>query len=142
MLVPHHHQQVCQSCGRPLASLTPTCPSCGMPLVRPWPGQSSGFNPWVPYPPFVIPQPPNYTPLLIEVLLNFIGIFGVGWLIAGNQTGGVVLLIVSLVLWPVIALVGIFTMGLGLLCVGPLAVVAMVVNLVLLQQAIQRKACR
>jgi hypothetical protein len=142
-LVPQnpHHQQVCPRCGRLPAYLASTCPSCGMQLVLPWPDQNSGPYPWTLYPPFTIPQPPNYTPLIVEMLLNFIGIYGVGWLMAGNLAGGAVLLIVSLMLWPVVALVGIFTMGLGLLCLGPLAIVAMVINLVVLQQAIKCKAC-
>jgi hypothetical protein len=112
-----------------------------MPLALPWPGQNTGPTSWTLYPPFVIPQPHNYMPLIVEMLLNFIGIYGVGWLMAGNQVRGAVLLIVSLVLWPIIALVGVFTMGLGLLCLGPLAIVEMGVNLMGLQQAIKLKAC-
>ncbi len=135
-----HYQQICSRCGRLPAYLTSICPSCGMPLALPWPGQNSGPTPWTLYPPFVVPQPPSSLPLIVEMLLNFIGIYGVGWLMAGNQARGAVLLMMSLILWPVVALVGIFTMGLGLLCLGPLAVVAMVVNLVVLQQAIKRKA--
>lgn len=140
MLVPQ--QQLCQRCGRLPAYPTAACPSCGKPLALPWPGQSYGPNPWGAYPPFVVvPQPPNHTPLLVEMLLNLIGLYGVGWLMLGKKAGGLVLLVVSLVLWPIVALVGIFTMGLGLLCLGPLAIVAMVVNLVVLKQAIKRNAC-
>ncbi len=140
MLIPQ--QQLCPRCGRLPAYLTSVCPSCGMQLALPWPGQSSGPNPWGAYPPFVmVPQPPNYTPLIVELLLNFIGIYGVGWLILGNLTGGLVLLVASLLLWPVVALLAIFTLGLGVICLGPVAIVMMVINLVLLGQAIKRRAC-
>ncbi|HEU5380004.1 MAG TPA: hypothetical protein VFV38_31665 [Ktedonobacteraceae bacterium] len=142
MLVPQHPNQwqLCPRCGRLPAYLTISCPSCGMPLALPWLGEGSGFNPQGQYPPLVVPQPPNYTPLLIEMLLNFLGIYGVGWLMFGQIAGGSSILVVSLLLWPVVALVGIFTMGLGLICLGPLAIGAMILNLVLLQQAIKRKA--
>ncbi len=73
--------------------------------------------------------------------INFLGIYGAGWLLLGNTTRGLVLLIVSLVLWPVVFLLVIFTLGVGLLCLGPLAIGAIVCNILLLQQAIKRKAC-
>src|SRR5947209_1463564 len=56
------------------------------------------------------------TPVLVEVLLNvFLGIYGVGWLMAGESTTGIVLLICSFVLyWPILIALAVFTLGLGL----------------------------
>ncbi len=136
MLVPQ--TQLCQRCGRLPAFVTSVCPSCGAGLPLPWPCQISGSS----FPPVVgIPPQPHYQPLLVEVLLNFIGIYGVGWLMIGNIAGGLVLLIGSLLLWPVVALLSIFTLGLFLLCLGPVAIVAVICNVLLLQQAIKRKTC-
>jgi hypothetical protein len=77
---------------------------------------------------------------MLEIPLNVLGIYGVGWLMLGNITAGLTLLLGSLVLWPVVVLLSIFTMGLGLACLGPLALGAMIANLLLLQRAIQRDA--
>ena len=139
MLVPQNH--ICPRCGRFPAYPTPVCPSCGVRLPVPWPGQNYGPYPSAPFSPIVLVSQPNYTPLIVELLLNFLGIYGAGWLLLGNTTRGLVLLIVSLVLWPVVFLLVIFTLGVGLLCLGPLAIGAIVCNILLLQQAIKRKAC-
>ena len=143
MLVPQqpHFQQVCQRCGRLPAYRTAVCPLCGAQLALPWPSQNYGPYPTAPFPPFALAPQANYTPLIVEMFLNLIGLYGVGWLMLGNLAGGIVLLVVSLVLWPVVALVGIFTMGLGVICLWPVAIVALIINLVVLQQAIKRKAC-
>ena len=69
-----------------------------------------------------------------------VGIYGVGWLILGKITGGLTLLLGSLILWPVVVLLSIFTMGLGLVCLCPFALAAMIGNLLLLQRAIKLDA--
>lgn len=142
MLVPHHHfQQICPRCGRLPAYSTAVCPSCGMSLALPRLGQLSGSNPRGIYPPVVVSHSPDYTPLIVEIILNVFGIYGVGWLMLGQLTGGLILLIVSLLLWPVVFLMSILTLGAGLICLGPVAIVALAINLVLLQQAVKRRAC-
>lgn len=80
--------------------------------------------------------------VVAEVLLNlFLGIYGVGWLMAGETMTGVILLIASLVLyWPIVILGSIFTIGLGLLCIVPLAIGGVILNGVLLNNALKRKA--
>lgn len=139
MLVPQQYQQLCQRCGRLPAYPTALCPSCGTPLALPWPNQRfSGPYPSAPFPPDVLLSPPGYAPLMVELLLNCVGIYGVGWLMLGNSAGGMTLLVCSIVLWPLILLLSIFTLGLGLLCFGPLAIGAIVCNGVLLQKAITR----
>ena len=80
--------------------------------------------------------------VLVEVLLSiFLGIYGVGWLMSGETTVGIVLLICSFVVyWPVLIVGTIFTLGLGLLCLGPLAIGAIIFNAIMLNNAIKRKA--
>jgi hypothetical protein len=78
--------------------------------------------------------------LIVEILLSLLGIFGVGWLMAGETTTGVVLLICSVALyWPIIIMGTIFTLGFGLLCLGPMMIAAIIINAVLLNNALKRK---
>src|SRR5438874_9160974 len=83
----------------------------------------------------------NNTPVLIEILLSLFGIYGVGWLMAGETTTGIVLLICSFVIyWPFVILLVVFTLGLGLFCVVPLGIGAVILNAVLLNSTLNRKA--
>jgi hypothetical protein len=81
-------------------------------------------------------------PLIAEILLSLlVGIYGVGWLMAGESTTGVILLVCSFfVYWPIMILGTIFTLGFGLLCLGPLAIGAIIVNTILLNSVLNRKA--
>ena len=90
----------------------------------------------------VNPTNTNNTPVIVEVLLTlFLGIYGVGWLMAGETTVGVILLICSILLyWPIFIIGTIFTFGLGLFCLGPLAIGAIVLNAILLNNSLKRKA--
>ncbi|HLJ36166.1 MAG TPA: hypothetical protein VKU38_21085, partial [Ktedonobacteraceae bacterium] len=82
------------------------------------------------------------TPVVVEVLLNiFLGIYGVGWLMAGETTAGVIMLICSFVVyWPLTIAIGIFTLLIGYACWGPLIIAAWIVNAILLSNALKRKA--
>jgi hypothetical protein len=95
----------------------------------------------------------NSGAVAVEVLLNlFLGIYGVGWLMAGEWGVGIILLICSFVLyWPIlllsiirtiIALIWLASGGSLLwLFLGPLVVIGLIVlNAVLLNNAIKRKA--
>jgi TM2 domain-containing membrane protein YozV len=78
--------------------------------------------------------------LIVEILLSLFGIFGVGWLMAGETTTGVILLICSFALyWPTIILGTIFTLGFGLLCLGPMMIAAIIINAMLLNNVLKRK---
>ncbi len=83
-----------------------------------------------------LPQTSGFA-LLIEILSNCLGLYGVGWLLSGYTRVGVLLLLGSLVLWPIMGLLMIVTLGLALLFVVPLALVLMVCNAVLLSKAIR-----
>ena len=79
--------------------------------------------------------------LVVEIIASFFGIYGIGWLMAGETTTGVLLLIGSFVLyWPIFIVGSILTVGLGLVCLGPLAIAAIIVNAILLNNALNRKA--
>ncbi len=82
----------------------------------------------------------NNTPVIIEVILSIFGIYGVGWLMAGETTTGIILLVCSfLVYWPVMVVMAIFTIG---ICDFPVAIAAVVVNAILLNGALNRKAAQ
>lgn len=84
-----------------------------------------------------------HSALLTEFLLSLVGIFGVGWLLAGETGIGLVLLACSILLyWPVMVLGTIFTLGLGLICLGPFATGAIICNTFLLSRYLKRKAKR
>lgn len=86
----------------------------------------------------------NNGPLIVEILLSLLlGVYGVGWLMAGETSVGIVLLIGTFfIYWPTIILGTIFTLGIGLLCLVPLALGAIVLNAVLLNNLLTRKAAQ
>jgi hypothetical protein len=86
----------------------------------------------------------NSGALIAEILLSlFVGTYGVGWLMAGETTTGIILLICSFVVyWPFMILGTIFTLGIGLICLGPMAIGAITVNAILLNNLLNRKAAQ
>ena len=79
--------------------------------------------------------------VVAEILLSLIGIFGVGWMIGGETTIGIILLICSIfIFWPFMILGTLFTFGLGLLCLIPLAIGAIILNALLCASAMKRRA--
>ena len=79
--------------------------------------------------------------LVAEIILSLFGVFGVGWLIGGETAIGIVLLVCSFVLyWPVMILGTLFTFGFGLICLGPLAIGSIILNALLLNNRLNRKA--
>lgn len=81
--------------------------------------------------------------LAVEILLSFIGIYGVGWLLSGQTMIGVVLLLCSFFLyWPFMILGTILTLGIGLICLGPIAIACIIVNAFMLYGRMKRKAAR
>ncbi len=137
MLVPQN-TPYCRQCGLLPARPTALCPSCSAALPVLWPPQAASTSPLLlPPPSFPAPTFPQVTvsALLIEILFNCLGLYGVGWLLSGNTTVGALLLVGSLVLWPLMGLCIILTMGLALLFVAPLALGLIVCNAVLLSKA-------
>jgi TM2 domain-containing membrane protein YozV/predicted RNA-binding Zn-ribbon protein involved in translation (DUF1610 family) len=87
----------------------------------------------------------NNTPLIVELLLSiFLGIFGVGWLMAGEVITGVILLVCSLFIYlPLLIIsifIAVFTFGFSLFCTGPMVIGAIILNAILLNNKLKRKA--
>lgn len=96
--------------------------------------------------PLVMPPPPTRprpqrprsgtAPVVIEAVGAFFGIFGLGWLMTGRNTTGILLLLGGLV-WDVIGL-GLITSGVGACCFLPVHVVFIALTTVLLSNHIRR----
>ncbi len=87
----------------------------------------------------------NSTPLIVELLFSiFLGIFGIGWLMAGEVTIGIILLVCSLFIYLPLLIISIFiaffTFGFSLFCTGPMVIGAIVLNAILLNTKLKRKA--
>ena len=85
------------------------------------------------------------TPLIVELLFSFfLGIFGIGWLMAGEVVTGIILLVCSLFIYLPLLIISIFiaffTFGFSLFCTGPLVIGAIVLNAILLNSKLKRKA--
>lgn len=82
------------------------------------------------------------TLLFIEVVLSlFTGIFGVGWLLLGKKRTGTLLLVSSVLFYLPLLIISYglayFSFGLSLLCTGPLAIGAVLLNAFMLHKSIQ-----
>ena len=105
------------------------------------PMRYAGLPPAVPGLNVVKVSTKNNNALVVEVVLSLFGLFGVGWLIAEETTVGSVLLVCSIfIYWPLLIMSTIFTLGLGLVCLGPLAIGAIILNILLLNKVLEQKS--
>lgn len=87
-----------------------------------------------------VQTPATNNALTIEIALSLIGIFGIGWLIAGQTAIGVLFLLGSILFyWPMIIASTILTDGFSLLCLVPIAIGLIIFNAVLLNSYMKHK---
>ena len=115
----------------PPAPILPPSPNYGNYGSYPQPGPPPGM--------LMVPttQPDQSTrtaAIIVEVILDLFGIYGVGWLIAGETTTGILLLVGSFIWWAVASIGVLFTAGIGLICVLPLNIVFLLLSVILLSQ--------
>ena len=110
-------------------------------------GQSNNTPPIYQQAPFnfTVFNTSNSTPLIVELLLSiFLGIFGIGWLMAGEVVTGIILLICSLFIYLPLLIISIFiaffTFGFSLFCTGPMVIGAIILKAILLNNRLKRKA--
>lgn len=85
----------------------------------------------------------NDSALIAEIILSLFGLFGIGWLMAGETAIGIILLLGSIfIYWPFVILGTIFTFGLGLICLGPFAIGIIILNTLLLNKVLNRRATK
>ena len=138
---PNFSQPLGPYAGQPPQGYVPPAPG-SVPLLPPTPNYYGGYpQPGVPMVVTVRPENPSRTAAIIaEVILDLFGIFGVGWLIAGETTVGIILLVASFVWWPIAVLGTIFTAGLGVLCIVPLNIIFLLVSVIMLAQRTAARA--
>jgi hypothetical protein len=121
---------------QPLYAPPPPPPGAPAGYLPPPPGY--GAYPPQPGVPMVVtgrPEPPSRTAAIIaEVILDLFGIYGVGWLIAGETTVGIMLLVGSFIWWPIVVVSTVITLGIGLICVVPLNIGFLLLSVILLSQ--------
>ena len=124
-------------------------PSVQQSGYAPFPPQIPGYAPSSYAPPYpqinvtVVQNTGSDAPLVAEIVLSLFGVFGVGWILGGETTVGVILLLCSIfVYWPIMILGTVFTFGIGLICLGPLAISAIILNALLCNRALKRRAAR
>jgi hypothetical protein len=83
------------------------------------------------YPPPAYGPPPrrDNVPVVVEAIASFFSLYGVGWLMAGETTTGLILLVAGLAWGAIIAGSGIATAGLGFCVTLPLHIVFMVLTI-------------
>ncbi len=82
------------------------------------------------------PPTRSKTPLVVEVILSLFGIYGVGWLMAGETTIGIIWLVCSFVVyWPTLIILALLTFG---ILDFPVAVACIVINALLLNRALNQ----
>ncbi len=85
-------------------------------------------------------RPSRTAAIIVETILDLFGVYGVGWLIAGETTTGIILLVASFFWWAIAALITIFTVGVGLICIFPLDLIFLLVSVILLAQRTAARA--
>ncbi len=120
-------------------------------ISSPYPTPGTAFPPnYSARPPHYMPGTPiqatighgntNESALIAEIVLSLFGIFGIGWIMGGQITLGIILMVCSFfIYWPLMILGTAFTEGIGLICLGPVAIAAIILNALLLNAALKRK---
>lgn len=120
-------------------------PLAAQPQPHPWAPATSAQPPvQPPAPQTQLPSAPygaprlrwNNTPVAIEAIAAFFGLFGLGWLYAGRNPTGILLLVGGL-LWDAIGL-ALLTTGIGAVCFLPVHVALVTLSTVRLSASIRR----
>jgi len=80
------------------------------------------------------PRRDKTLPILLEVIPGLFGLYGIGWLVSGFTSTGLMLLIGGIVFGVIMVIVSIFTLGLGLLCWGPINLAVMITSTIVLNK--------
>jgi hypothetical protein len=129
---------ICERCGNDIPDNLAICPNCGTVTSK----AKDNVSPTTSYGSY---SDRYSTPLIVELLFSiFLGIFGIGWLMAGEVVIGIILLVCSLFIYLPLLIISIFiaffTFGFSLFCTGPMVIGAIVLNAILLNNKLKRKA--
>lgn len=115
-----------------------------MPLPQQVPGYApASFAPLYPPVNVMVHNTGSDASLAVEIVLSLFGLFGIGWILGGETTMGIILLLCSIFIYlPIMILGTVFTLGIGLICLVPLAIGAIILNALLCNRALKRRAAR
>lgn len=92
------------------------------------------------YQPVVVaPQNDSSMPVIVELICDLFGIYGIGWLIAGYTTPGILLLIGGFVWAALFWTITVFTVGFGLLCVAPISIAFLITSVLMLNNKLKQR---
>lgn len=125
----------------------PSARSGHPPVVPPYPNaqtyQQDAYNTFTPGASAFMVTTKNDAALVAEILLSLVGIFGIGWIMAGKTVIGTIFLVCSvLIYWPIMIVGTFITFGIGLICLGPFAIVTIILNFILLNSYLNRRATK
>ena len=123
---------------QPLPPTYPPYPSYSQPLPPAYPPYSPYSLPPT-YPPYVYnpQQQDNSTAIVLEAILSLFGLYGIGWMYRGHVGAGIALLALGFVWVAIAVVISIFTVGFGLLCIGPLHLIFIVGDVLLLNNTLR-----
>ena len=119
--------------------LPPTYPA-STPYSQPLYSQAPPPQPYppAPYPYGYAQQQDHSTAIVLEAILSVFGIYGIGWMYRGHVGTGVALLVLGFVWVGIAILISLFTFGIGLLCVAPLHLVFIVLDVIALNNTLRQ----
>jgi hypothetical protein len=134
---------ICERCGKEFSDSAAICPACGTVMPNMMKDQvitNYGQSPSSVYD--SAQSVKNNGALAAEILFSLIGVYGVGWLIAGEIAIGVILLVCSFAVFaPLAIMIAIYTFGVGIFVFDlPLAIGGIILNAILLNRVLNRKA--
>lgn len=145
-MAPQQPQQPQQWQTGPMSAPPPSGPLPSGPLP-PAPMGYQAPSPMAPVPqgyyqpvPPMAPQQDNTTlAIILEVVGGIFGIFGIGWLVSGNTSTGLMFLIGGFV-WLAIAIVlSVVTLGIGLICIWPVDLAIMITSVIMLNNRLKQR---
>jgi hypothetical protein len=102
----------------------------------PLPPQQQGY-----YQPVVVvqQQQDSSMPVIVELICDIFGIYGIGWLIAGYTTPGILLLIGGFIWAAIFWGATIITIGIGLICLVPIDIAFLITSVLMLNSRLKQR---
>jgi hypothetical protein len=84
-------------------------------------------------------QADSSTPVIVEIVCGIFGFYGIGWLIAGYTTPGILLLVGGLVWAVMFWTIAVFTAFIGLICLVPIDIAIWVTSALILNGRLKQR---
>lgn len=77
--------------------------------------------------------------IILEVVCGIFGIYGIGWLVSGNTSTGLMFLIGGFVWLAVAIVLSVLTLGIGLICIWPIDLAIMITSVIMLSNKLKQR---